>query len=183
MRTPLLLLTLSLSLALSLAGCISAPDVVVLDRATVLEEQAAGSYHDLELRLARAGMSPTPVPLTPNQLEDLGMQVPPLVENLDQTPADRVDALLQRHCIGEGRDGLLADTRRQCTAGRMTASDTELLQRVNSARQQLWQWLHAQRPGQDAATLRQNWQRLHGEGLPCGAWQQAADESWSAKQC
>lgn len=172
-----------LLLPLATAGCLSAPDVVLLDRATVLEEQAAGSFHALEVRLARAGMNPTPVPLTPNQLEDLGMQVSPLVENLDQTPAERVDDLLQRHCIGEGNDGLLVETRRQCTAGRLTASDSELVQRVNRSRLQLWAWMQSQRPRQDAATLRRQWQRVHHEGLACGAWRQADDGNWEEKKC
>ncbi|EGI77157.1 putative lipoprotein [Hylemonella gracilis ATCC 19624] len=175
------------ALALTLGGCISAPDVVLVDRATALEEQAAGSFEELELRLARAGMNPTPVPLTPNQLEDLGMQAPPLVDRLNKTPADRVDELLRRHCIGEGNDGLLADTRRDCKAGRMTAEDTALVQRVNSARQQLWAWMREQKsrtvPQVSADDLRMRWQRVHAQGVVCGALVQAADGSWGEKTC
>ena len=37
-------------------------------------------------------MSPTPVPFTPNQLEELGIQPTPLVENMGRTQADRVEA-------------------------------------------------------------------------------------------
>lgn len=185
--TRFLCLLSAVLLLIAAAGCISAPDVVLVDRATALEEQAAGSYEDLERRLARAGMDPTPIPLTPDQLEDLGMQAPPLVDKLDETPADRLDALLRRHCIGEGKDGLLVDTRRQCKAGRMTAEDAALVQRVNRARQQLWAWMRAQKsqtvPKVSEDDMRSRWQRVHAEGLVCGAWMQAADGSWGEKKC
>jgi hypothetical protein len=173
--------------AWALAGCISAPDVVLVDRATALEEQAAGSYDDLERRLARAGMNPTPIPFTPNQLEDLGMQPPPLVDRLNKTPADRVDELLRRHCIGEGNEGLLVEQRRNCKAGRLTAEDLALVQRVNRARQQLWAWMRTQqapdKPQLSEDELRRRWQRLHAEGVVCGARVQAADGSWGEKTC
>lgn len=175
------------AVAWTLTGCISAPEVVLVDRATALEEQAAGSFDDLEQRLARAGMNPTPIPFTPNQLEDLGMQPSPLVDPLNKTPAERVDELLLRHCIGEGNEGLLVDTRRHCKAGRMTAEDTALVQRVNRARQQLWAWMRAQKsrttPGVSEDDLRGRWQRVHAEGLVCGARVQALDGSWGEKTC
>lgn len=169
--------------ALAFAGCISAPEIVMVDRATALEEQAAGSFKDVEHRLARAGMSPTPVPLTPNQLEELGMQPGPLVENLGKTQADRVDELLRRHCVGEGRDGLLVDTRRQCQAGRMTADDTALVERVNRSRQQLWQWMSTVRPGVPEASLRRSWQQVHAQGVVCGGWVESDDGTWGEKKC
>ncbi|RKG57969.1 DUF1318 domain-containing protein [Corallococcus sp. AB011P] len=169
--------------ALAASGCISAPEIVMVDRATALEEQAAGSYKDVEQRLARAGMNPTPVPLTPNQLEDLGIQPPPLVENLGKTQADRVDDLVRRHCVGEGKDGLLVLTRRQCTAGRVSADDAALVERVNRARRQLWQWMKTVRPGVPEATLRQNWRLAHAEGVVCGGWVEAEDGTWGEKKC
>lgn len=91
--------------SLAASGCISAPEIVMVDRATALEEQASGSFQDVERRLARAGMSPTPVPLTPNQLEDLGSAPPPLVENLNKTQADRIDELLRRTAWARGGTG------------------------------------------------------------------------------
>jgi hypothetical protein len=75
----------SLLLAVPSLACIRPPEIAMVDRATALEEQAAGSFDELEQRLYRAGLSPTPVPFTPNQLEDLGVRPPPLVENLDAT--------------------------------------------------------------------------------------------------
>jgi hypothetical protein len=169
--------------ALASAGCISAPEIVMVDRATALEEQAAGSFKDVERRLARAGMSPTPVPLTPNQLEELGLQPTPLVENMDKTPADRVDELLRLHCVGEGRNGLLVDTRRDCQARRLSADDLALVERVNQARLQLWQWMRTVRPGVPEESLRRSWQQLHAEGVTCGGWIESEDGTWGEKKC
>ncbi|WP_043711561.1 DUF1318 domain-containing protein [Corallococcus macrosporus] len=169
--------------ALATSGCISAPEIVMVDRATALEEQASGSFKDVEQRLARAGMNPTPVPLTPNQLEDLGIQPTPLVENIGRTPADRIDDLLRRHCVGEGRDGLLASQRRRCRAGRMTADDVALVERVNRSRKQLWKWMQSVRPDVPEETLRRSWHKAHAEGVVCGGWVEAEDGTWGEKQC
>jgi hypothetical protein len=169
--------------ALVSPGCISAPEIVMVDRATALEEQASGSFKDVEQRLARAGMSPTPVPFTPNQLEELGIQPTPLVENTGKTQADRVDELLRRHCVGEGRDGLLVDTRRQCRTGRLSADDVALMERVNRARVHLWQWMRTLRPGVPEESLRRSWQQVHAEGVVCGGWVEADDGTWGEKKC
>ncbi len=169
--------------ALVISGCISAPEIVMVDRATALEEQASGSFKDVEQRLARAAMNPTPVPLTPNQLEELGIQATPLVENMSKTPADRVDDLLRRHCVGEGKEGLLVNTRRRCQAGRMTADDVALVERVNRSRQQLWKWMGSVRPGVPEDTLRRNWQQAHAPGVVCGGWIEADDGTWGEKKC
>jgi hypothetical protein len=167
--------------ALACPGCIRAPEIVMVDRATALEEQASGSFKDVEQRLARAGMSPTPVPLTPNQLEELGIQPTPLVENIGKTQADRVDDLLRRHCVGEGRDGLLVRSR--CQAGRMSADDIALVERVNRARQQLWQWMRTVRPGVPEESLRRSWRQVHAEGVICGGWVESDDGTWGEKKC
>ncbi|HYH96409.1 DUF1318 domain-containing protein [Hyalangium sp.] len=169
--------------ALAAPGCIRAPEIVMVDRATALEEQASGSFKDVERRLARAGMSPRPVPLTPNQLEELGLQPTPLVENIGRTQADRVDELLRRHCVGEGRDGLLVDTRRHCQAGRLSADDVALVERVNRARLQLWQWMRTLRPSAPEESLRRSWQQVHAEGVICGGWVESADGTWGEKKC
>ncbi|WP_257459651.1 YdbL family protein [Archangium lipolyticum] len=174
---------LPLLAAFVLSGCIRAPEIVMVDRATALEEQASGSFKDVERRLDRAGMSPTPVPLTPNQLEDLGIQPTPLVENLGKTQADRVDELLRRHCVGEGRDGLLVDTRSQCRAGRLSADDVALVERVNRARRHLWQWMRTVRPGVPEESIRRSWQQVHAEGVICGGWIESDDGTWGEKKC
>jgi hypothetical protein len=169
--------------ALVSPGCIRAPEIVMVDRATALEEQASGSFKDVEQRLARAGMGPAPVPLTPNQLEDLGVQPTPLVENIDKTQADRVDELLRRHCVGEGRDGLLVDTRRRCQAGRLSADDVALVERMNRSRLHVWQWMRTVRPSVTEEALRRSWQQVHAEGVICGGWVEADDGTWGEKKC
>jgi hypothetical protein len=171
--------------ALAAPGCIRAPEIVMVDRATALEQQASGSFKEVEQRLARAGMSPTPVPLTPNQLEDLGIQPTPLVDNTTgRTQADRVDDLLRRHCVGEGRNGLLVvDSRRRCQTGRMTGDDVALVERVNRARLELWQWMGTMRPGVPEEELRRSWQQVHAAGVICGGWVEAEDGTWGEKKC
>ncbi|MFY0579994.1 DUF1318 domain-containing protein [Cystobacter fuscus] len=169
--------------ALAFPGCIRAPEIIMVDRATALEEQASGSFTDVERRLARAGMSPTPVPLTPNQLEELGIQPTPLVENLGRTQADRVDELLRRHCVGEGKDGLLVDTRSRCQSGRLSADDAALVDRVNRARRHLWQWMGTVRPGVPEESLRRSWQQVHAQGVICGGWVESEDGTWGEKKC
>jgi len=164
------------------SGCIRAPTIVMVDRATALEAQAGGSYDEVEKRLDRIGMAPVPVPLTPNQLEALGIAPLPLVDATGITPADHLDALLAKHCMGEGRDGLVVDTHRACHA-RTAPDDAALLERVNGARRQLWRWMHTVRPDVSLEALRQAWQKAHLQGVVCGGWIQAPDGTWSAKGC
>ncbi len=168
-------------LLLLFAACIRAPEIVMVDRATALEEQAAGDFEELERRLYRAGMTPAPVPLTPDQLEALGVRPPPLVENLDATPADRIDDLLRRHCIGEGLDGLLAETK-ECRRG-LRQDDQALVDRVNKARLGLWAWMRQQKPNADAEALRREWHKRHLLGVVCGGWVQREDGTWGEKKC
>ena len=69
-------------------------------------------------------MAPRPEPLTPEQLETLGIPPPALVDDTERTDADRVDELVAQHCIGESREGALVEThealqgRRRCARSR-----------------------------------------------------------------
>jgi hypothetical protein len=98
----------------TLAGCFKPPEIVMVDRATALEQQAAGSFDDIELKLDRAAAVPRPVPLTPEQLEALGIRPASLVDESELTDADRLDGLLTQHCVGEGKGGLVVETRDAC---------------------------------------------------------------------
>ena len=91
-------------------GCIKTPEIVVLDRATALEREAAGNFPKLELELERAGTAPRPAPLTREQLEAAG-HPRPIVEELESSDAERIDALLKISCVGEALDGTLVETR------------------------------------------------------------------------
>lgn len=165
------------------AGCIKAPEIVLVDRATALEHQAAGSFVDIERKLVREGIAARPVPLTTDDLQALGIKPPPLVDEIDLSEADRVDALLAQHCIGEARDGTLVDTHETCKVSADEAAARILLERVNRARHQLWSWMQARKPQAVPAELRRTWRQTHLQGVVCGGWIQKDDGTWEAKHC
>jgi Protein of unknown function (DUF1318) len=173
-----LLLTL-----LAITGCIKAPPIVVVDRATALEQQAAGSYEDVEKKLAHAAVAPRPVPFTPDQLEALGIKQAPLSDSLELTDADRIDLLLQQHCVGEKKDGLLADTHDDCVGAADHAQSVALLDRVNHARVQLFEWMQKEKPNAKPGELRDAWREAHEKGVVCGGWIQNDAGKWEAKKC
>jgi Protein of unknown function (DUF1318) len=168
-----------------LAGCFNAPEIVMVDRATALEQQASGSFDELERRLDRAGIEPRPVPLTPEQLDALGIRPEPLVDESELTDADRLDGWLAQHCVGEGKDGLIVDTHTHDSC--QGAADVEeveaLVERVNRARRGLWTWMHAQRPDVAESDLRRAWRDNHLRNVVCGGWIESADGSWQGKSC
>lgn len=167
----------------ALLGCIKPPAIVLVDRATALEQQAAGSFPDLERKLMRTGITSQPVPLTPDQLQALGIRQPPLVDNIGLTEADQVDALLQQRCVGEARDGMLADTHESCRGAADHEQAVVLIERVNLARQQLFRYLQARQPQTPPTDLRRTWRQAHLRGVICGGWVQKDDGSWEAKPC
>lgn len=155
----------------------------MVDRATALEQQASGSFDDIELKLDRAAIEPRPVPLTPDQLETLGIRPAPLVDESELTDADRLDGLLAQHCLGEGKDGLIVGTRDACRGGADPQEAQVLTERVNGARRQLWRWMHDQRPDVPEADLKRAWHDNHVHGVVCGAWIEGSDSKWQAKTC
>jgi hypothetical protein len=169
--------------AFGLAGCVKAPEFVMVDRATALEQQAAGSFDELEKRLDRAGIEPRPVPLTPEQLEALGIRPAPLAPDTETTDGDRLDGLLVQHCIGEGKDGLLVVTRDACRGGADPDEMATLLERVNRARRQLWRWMHEQHSEASTEDLQRAWHDAHARNVVCGGWIEASDSKWQEKSC
>ncbi len=169
--------------SLGIVGCFKPPEIVMVDRATALEQQAAGSFDDLERKLDRAGIEPRPVPLTPEQLEALGIRPAPLVDESDLTDADRLDGLLAQHCVGEGKDGLIVDTRDACKGAADAEEVRALLERVNRARRQLWQWMHEQRADASEEELKRAWRDNHLRNTVCGGWIEGSDGKWQAKSC
>ena len=166
-----------------LLGCIKAPEIVVVDRATALEQQAGGSFADVEGKLARAAVALGPAPLTKEDLDALGVEPAPLGGGAGPTDADRVDALLRQRCLGEGRDGLLVDTAGDCLGAADRAVVVALVGRTNHARAQLWRWMAAQRPDAPRDALRRTWHEAHARGVVCGGWVQRDDGRWEAKTC
>lgn len=165
------------------AGCFKPPDVVMVNRATALEEQAAGSFDDTERRLQRSAIEPRPIPLTPEQLEALGIKSGPKVDAVERTDADRVDELLVQHCLGEGADGLLVETHDACQGAADVDEVTGVVDRVNRARRQVWKWMHELRTDISADDLRKRWHEAHVLGVVCGGWLQGPDGKWQGKGC
>jgi hypothetical protein len=176
--------------ACALAACIHPPPVVLLDRKTVLEEQAGGELHALETELRDEAIVPRGAELTRAELEEAGGDLSEStlativqIHGVLRSEGTYLDELLVRRCIGEAYSGLLVETPETCQgrvpAGRLSAS----VQRVNRTRRQLWRHLHAQRPTATEDELRAAWRRHHLEGVVCGGWIQREDGAWEAKSC
>jgi hypothetical protein len=172
-----------LAVALAATGCIKAPELVMVDRATALEQQAGGSYAELEKKLAQAAVTPRPVPLTADQLEALGMAPVSLSDQTEMTDADRIDDMLRRHCAGEARSGLIVDTSEVCHGAVDRDELLARIDRVNHARGQLWRWMHEQRPELSVDELRSRWRKTHVTSVVCGGWIEGDDGTWAAKPC
>ncbi|MEZ4363006.1 MAG: hypothetical protein R3B48_22635 [Kofleriaceae bacterium] len=167
-------------------GCVRAPAVVIVDRKTALEQQAAGSFRGLEEELEQAAVQPRPTPLTGAQLSGAGVERP-LIEDAAAgeagNDAARTDALLVQRCIGEALDGTLALTIEQCTGTIDVPLVNRLIERVNRERRQTWRWIAEHARGADEAAVRQRWREIHLEGLICGGQQQAGSGAWEVKAC
>jgi len=164
-------------------GCVKAPEIVMVDRATALQQQASGSFDELEARLDRAAIEPRPVPLTPDQLDALGIRPAPLVDESDLTDADRLDGLLAQHCVGEGKEGLVVDTHEACKGAADQEEVQTLVERVNRARRQLWRWMHEQRADLSEGDLQRTWRENHVRNVVCGGWIEGSDGKWLGKSC
>jgi hypothetical protein len=167
--------------ALALSGCIRAPEIVVIDRATALEREAAGSFPHLDLELQKAGTTPRPAVLTREQLEAAG-HPRPVIEELTPSDAERVDALLRSRCIGEALDGTLLETRDRC-AVKEVPHLASLVERVNRDRLQIWEWLRAARPERTMQEVRRAWREVHLRAVICGGQVQCSNGEWEPKKC
>jgi hypothetical protein len=167
------------------AGCVSAPTVVIVDRKTAVEQQASGSFRGLEEELEQAGLVPRPAPLTPAQLGAAGVRREGLeaTDQDDGNDAVRTDALLIKRCVGEALDGTLVLTIEPCTGTIDVPQVGRLIERVNRERRQLWRWLAGQAPGKSADDVRTTWRETHLVGLVCGGQVQVAGNKWEVKRC
>jgi hypothetical protein len=166
---------------LGTGGCVKAPEIIVLDRATALEREAAGSFPKMELELERAGTAPRPPAITREELEGAG-QPRPIVEQMESSDAERIDALLKIDCVGEAKDGTLVETRERCTVKEVPHMGA-LLERTNRDRAQIWEWLRRQRPNQSAQAVRAAWRQTHIRAVVCGGQVQRDDGSWEHTTC
>lgn len=160
------------------SSCIRAPDVIVIDRRTALEEQAAGSYRLLEEELQRAQLVPHPIALPEGQLA--------ATERADTLASDTelADRLLVRRCLGEALDGTLVDLRGRCSGKVDVPRLLRIVEETNRQRQQQWTALQAaSKPPRSLSEVRQVWHRLHLEDVVCGALIESKPGVWESKQC
>jgi hypothetical protein len=183
--------TLSLGLALGLSllpGCV-APNVVVVDQKTALEQQAAGGYPALENDLEQAAMSPAPEPFAREELAGgserngdgpLG-EIAALYAK-SESDADSIDRLLLQQCIGEALSGLLEPRPSDCIGAADANEMARLLGRENLHRRQLWQLMASERK-LSLERVQPVWRELHIEQVVCGGLIEQSAGSWGAKSC
>lgn len=181
---------LMVALFSSVVACVKAPNIVVVDRETALEEQVLGEYRSLLDDLREAELKPGPLPYTRGQIEASGWDVShtsleALVQTYGAIKADSevVDALLVRRCIGEANDGTLVETPATCLGEVDPQTISPLLQRVNRNRRQLWTYMLAQAKGASLEDVIKAWRKNHLATLPCRANIQTEGGEWTLKAC
>ncbi len=176
-------------LLLSGAGCIKAPDIVIVDRHSLLEEQAAARMPAAEGQNAQAGVSPGPAPLTSGELARSGWQPDAAHDAIAalysgwEDEAQVIDQLLVRHCVGERSDGTLVSTPDACSGATDLADVGRRLEKANRSRRQIWLFAQQQRPQATDMDTREAWRQQRRVALVCGGWWQKADQTWEAKAC
>jgi hypothetical protein len=182
-------IAVALAATLAAAGCIQA-HVAVVDRATALEQQAAGEFGGLERDLLQSGLSPRAAELTRGAIDASGVDTSRTtldrilrIQGLRAEDDAALDDLFARHCVGEGRDGLVVETADACRGGFDAAKATPLVERANRDRRQLWAYLGELRPGDAPDAIRRAWRDAHRVTAPCGVRWQADDQSWEVKAC
>jgi hypothetical protein len=167
--------------ALAAGGCIKAPEIIVVDRATALEREAAGQFPKLNFEMEKVGTEARPQAISREALEQSG-HPRPVIEEESSSDAERIDTLLKDKCIGEALDGTLVETLDLCPV-KQVPHLTTLLERTNRDRQQMWEWLKASRPQRSLTDVRRAWRDVHLRAVTCGGQVQNADGSWEAKKC
>jgi hypothetical protein len=166
----------------SLAACIKAPEVVIVDRKTALELQAGGHHASAEEKLEQAAIRPG---ATPFETREAGSTVARSFDRDDEgaTDADLTDALLEKSCVGEGFEGLLVQTPATCASSTDGAIVTSLVERTNRHRRQLWQLMVRKQPGLTEAEAARAWRTVHLRDLPCGARIERFPGQFEVKAC
>ncbi len=172
------------------AGCIKAPDVVLMDQKTALEIQAAGEYHPLEYDLIQAGLSPKATELPQEQLEAFshdskGSTLGDMIQLYSRVQTDSAwtDQMLLAGCIGESLNGLLQTTPEQCTQEVDTGQSARIVGRTNLHRRQMWQLIQKQYPGKTEEQIMRIWREIHLKRVVCGGLIQTGENTWEKKPC
>ena len=185
-----LLSAIALLLFGSTVGCIKAPDVVLLDNKTALEQQAAGEFHALENDLLQAGITAKAENITRGQLEkqhsDRGGsswgEIVALYSAV-QIDAEWIDQMLVAGCVGEALDGLLIHTPQQCSQDLESKRMARILGRQNLHRRQIWRLLLERPVGRSLEQVRQTWRSIHLQRVICGGLIQVDSTTWEKKKC
>jgi hypothetical protein len=173
-----------------LGGCITVPDVVLVENKTALEKQAAGEFRSLETQLQGAGIKGGPEHITVSQLNQkkVDLRESTLGEivrlySAVQSDTERVDHYLVAQCIGEARNGLLVETRDRCTEDIDPVEVTALLERSNRNRRQIWRDVIAKvKPGSKEEKVIQSWRQRHLQRVVCEGLIEG-EEGWEIRKC
>jgi hypothetical protein len=170
------------ALCSALAGCIKAPEVVIVDRKTALELQAGGHHAPAEEKLEQATMRPG---ATPFETREVGSAVARSFDRDDEgaTDADLTDSLLEKACVAEGFDGLLVQTPATCAIAVDGAVVGALIERTSRHRRQLWQLMVRKQQGLTEAEAARAWRTVHLRDLPCGARIERFPGQFEVKAC
>ena len=178
----------ALVLATALPACV-APNVVVVDQKTALEQQAAGGYPELENQLEQAGMSPAPEPFAREELASSrersgGGALGELAElyQSSASDADAIDRLLLQHCIGEALSGLLEPRPDECVGSADATEMARLIGRENLHRRQLWQVLASQQ-SVSVDRVAPTWREVHLAQVVCDGLVETHAGEWGPKSC
>jgi hypothetical protein len=188
------LTALALFAWLALPGCISAPNVVLVDQKTALEQQAAGEFRALEFELERAGSPAKPEDIPGDKLETNSRETGEgrlgelaRLTSIELGDAQRIDQFLAAHCMGEALDGSLQQTPKLCRLDVDGGQLTRLLERTNLHRRQLWSLLASQNPGTTETQAREAWRKRNLQRVICGGLIQVGDgagqPAWEGKKC
>lgn len=165
-----------------------APNVVVVDQKTALEQQAAGGYPALENDLEQAGMAPAPEALTREEVATGGKRSGGALGELAQlyakseSDADAIDRLLLQQCIGEALSGLLEPRPSECVGAADATEMARLLGRENLHRRQVWELLaNEHQVGVDR--VRPTWRENHLQQVVCGGLVETNAGAWGPKSC
>lgn len=174
--------------ALLATGCV-APNVVVVDQKTALEQQAAGGYPTLQNELDQSGLAIAPEPFAREELvqgraREGGAPLGELAELYVKiaTDADAVDQLLLRSCVGEAQAGVLEARPGECVGATDATELARLVGRENLHRRQLWELL-ARQTQRTIAEAQSAWRTVHLEQVVCGGLIEVAPGEWKAKTC
>jgi hypothetical protein len=180
--------SIAIAVASLVLGCV-APNVVVVDQKTALEQQAAGGYPALENDLEQAGMAPMPEAFAREELAGGreragGSALSKLAESYAEgaSDADTIDRLLLQKCIGEALSGLLVPRPGDCVGTTDATELARVLGRENLHRRQLWQLIASERRTSIEA-VRDVWQELHLAQVVCGGLMETRGGSWAPKAC